>query len=183
MSEEFTISATETGIIRVFALDLDADAATAFATTAADDPGVIARGLGVDSIDPAYAELFPISNLTGLGLAGYLTEGLGVPEDQVAQDRARLNALEGHVLVVTSKAFAGQPVTLKPQSPLRWVGTYTEEGAPVNFAPLPDEGAKGTIAAPATKPGKSDARMSGMVATIALVAMFMLVGLMIWIAG
>jgi hypothetical protein len=36
---------------------------------------------------------------------------------------------------------------------------------------------------PQPKPPKSDARMSGMVATAALLVMFLLVAIMIWIAG
>lgn len=185
MSETFTISPTERGVIRMFTLDLPDDQIAGFTEPDfdADAPAPINAALGVTLLDTDFVEVFPVSNLAGLGLAGYLTEGLGVPADQVAPNAARLNAIEGHVVIVLSQAFGGFEVTLAPKAPLKWIGTYTEEGASVSFAPLPSEGAKGVIADAPQKPAKSDARIGGMVAMYALLAMFLLVGLMVWVGG
>ncbi|MEM8539000.1 MAG: hypothetical protein AAGF56_14210, partial [Pseudomonadota bacterium] len=94
-----------------------------------------------------------------------------------------LNAVEGHVLVVLARAFGGKAQQGTPTGPLRWIATYKEEGTGVTFAPLPADGAKADQSDKAAKPPKSDARIGGMVATYALLAMFLLVGLMIWVGG
>ena len=128
-------------------------------------------------------ELFPVSNLEELGLAGYLVEGLGIAESDVAPNRMRLNSLSGHMLIVLSAAFGGKETTITPSAPLKWIGTYTEEGASIQFRPLPSEGAKGVLDGAPAKPPKSDARVGGMIAMYALIFMFAFVGLLIWIAG
>ena len=65
-----------------------------------DTPAPINRALDVTYLDSDFVELFPLSNLDGLGLAGYLTEGLGVAEADVKPNAARLNAMSGQVLIV-----------------------------------------------------------------------------------
>lgn len=164
--------------------------------------------LGVDYVDEDFVEIFDLANLAGLGLAEYLITGNGIPEAQVVPDRARLDALQGHVLILFEAAISDWPVTLNPDPRLTLIGSYAEETPPVQFEPLPDADAKGSlgaaIAAPdAQQPGVADplpapqfdtaeppppaqkysnARMSGMVATFALLVMFAMVGLLIWIA-
>ena len=51
---------------------------------------------------------------------------------------------------------------------------------PIQFETLPDAAAQGILTPRAQK--YSNARMSGMVATVALIVMFALVGLLIWLA-
>ncbi|KQI71589.1 hypothetical protein AN191_11400 [Loktanella sp. 5RATIMAR09] len=184
MSETFQVSATEHGVIRIFMVNLTADEAARFAENPdGATPAPINRALGVDALDHAFVELVALKNLDGVGLAGYLVEGLGVAEADVAPYRSRLNGMSGHVLIVSSKAFGGRAATIGPVAPLKWIGTYTEEGASVKFEPLPSKGAEGNVASPTTKAPKSDARIGGMIAMYALIAMFSLVGLMIWVAG
>lgn len=184
MSETFQVSATEHGVIRVFMVNLSAEEAARFAENPdGATPAPVNRALGVDELDHAYVELVALNNLAGVGLAGYLVEGLGVAEADVAPYRSRLNGMSGHVLIVLSKAFGGRAATITPVAPLKWIGTYTEEGASVKFAPLPSKGAEGNVVSAPTKAPKSDARVGGMIAMYALIAMFALVGLMIWVAG
>ncbi len=128
------ISANETGLIRVFSVDLPAQELDAFRTGA---PTALEQALGTDTLDPAYVELFNIDDLEELGLRGYMREGLGVAETDLAEDAARLGALTGPVLILLSKAFRGEARTLSPRAPLRWVGTWHEEKAPVSFEPMP----------------------------------------------
>ena len=184
MSETFQVGPTENGVIRIFMVNLTADDADSFLQASdADTPAPINRALGVDDLDPAFVELFPLSRLEGVGLAGYLVDGLGVAEADVAPYRSRLNGMSGQVLIVLSKAFGGQAATITPTAPLKWIGTYTEQGASVKFEPLPAKGAEGADTGAAGKAPKSDARIGGMIAMYALIAMFALVGLMIWVAG
>jgi hypothetical protein len=61
------------------------------------------------------------------------------------------------------------------------MGTYAEVVPSVRFTPLPSQSARGVLAG--GKPPMSDARMGGMVATVALLVMFGLTALVIWLAG
>lgn len=185
MSETFNVSATERGVIRLFTVNLSADQIAAFTGSDIDEGALapINAALGVTYLDSDFVELFPVSNLSGLGLAGYMVEGLGIAESDIAPQRMRLNSLSGHVLIVLSSAFGGFETTIRPSAPLKWIGTYTEEGADIKFAPLPSKAAKGTQDGAPAKPPKSDARVGGMIAMYALIFMFVLVGLIIWISG
>ena len=171
MSDRFDVKAGERGVVRVFSVDLPEVETKGFNASEA---------LGVETLVPDYVELFPVEDLKGLGLAAYMHDGLGIAEEDL--DTARLDGLKGYVLIVLSAAFGGAAVTLAPRAPLRWIGTYTEESAPVKFEPLPDASAQGNVVSEG-KPPPSDAAISGRVAMIALLVIFALTALMVWIAG
>jgi len=171
MSERFDVAADERGLVRVFTVDIAPAEIDAF------DP---ASALGVETLDTAQVEVFPLSDLRGLGLSGYMREGLGIAESEI--DAARLDALEGVVLILRSAAFGGAEVTVTPQSPLRWIGTYREETAPVRFEPLPDASARGAATPDDAPKRPSDAAMSGRVAGIPLLVIFALTAIVVWIA-
>ena len=184
MSETFQVKPTERGVIRVFTVNLPADHLSGFVEGADEDTGApINDALGVTYLDTDFVEIFPLANLDGLGLGGYLVDGLGVAKEDVAPYASRLNSMTGNVLVVLSSAFGGFETTIRPTAPLKWIGTYTEEGASIQFEPLPSKSAEGSVAETPAKPPKSDARIGGMIATYALIAMFLFVGLLIWISG
>lgn len=110
--------------------------------------GLVPALLGDPDLDPAYVELFDVADLSDIGLAGYLTEGLGVPDAALATDRARLEAVTGPVLVLLSKALHGREVTLTPDPRLSLIGTYREDRPPVHFEPLPTAAAEGVLSPP-----------------------------------
>lgn len=180
MSDTIQIPAEEHGVIRLFRVQLPPEEIAEFAGLAGEGPA-LAAALGVDRLDPEYVEVFPVSDLTGLGLVGYLTEGLGVAPEDLAQDRAMIDAVDGHVLVLSSGAFEGRAETLRPRAPLRWVGIWREAGQAVEFTPLPAGGAQGAVhTAPVKTP--SNNAILGRVAMMALLVLFALTALMIWIA-
>ena len=184
MSDQFEISANEAGVIRLFLLDLPAGQIDRFrdGDPDADVPTPLETALGCSGLDLEFVEVFPVSNLAGLGLAGYLVDGLGVAESDIVDDRAGLDDIDGVVVVILSNAFGGLPHIVTPQAPLRWIATYVEERAPVEFQPLPSQSAKGQAAGPA-KSRPSDAAMSGRVAMVALLVLFALTAIMVWIAA
>lgn len=108
--------------------------------------------LGDPDLDPAHVELFDIAELSDIGLAAYLTEGLGVPDAAVDADRARLDALTGPVLILLSKALHGRAVTLTIDPRLALIGTYREDRPPVHFEPLPTAAAQGVLTPPPQPP-------------------------------
>ncbi|WP_294226225.1 hypothetical protein [uncultured Shimia sp.] len=142
------MSSSERGLVRLFAVDVPSEEIDAFRAQEHGADGTLVswplqEALGFTYLDEDFIELFPVSDLEGLGLTHYMVEGLGIAQKDVAEDAARLSAQNGWILVVLSAAFDGVVQTLTPKSPLRWIGTYKEDGAPVHFEPLPDASAKG----------------------------------------
>lgn len=180
MTQTIDIPPNERGAIRVFALSLTDTEAKALKS----DPAAVNAALGAE-IDTEQVEIFPISDLEGIGLAGYLTEGNAVPPAQLVPDRAKIDKLSGWVLIVFSRAFGDAAMTLTPAPALTLIGTYGE--TPIDYRAtetVTSEAAKPFTAPPETvKKRPSDAAMSGRVATVALIVMFALTGIVIWIAG
>ncbi|NRB16820.1 MAG: hypothetical protein HRU33_04370 [Rhodobacteraceae bacterium] len=116
------IPAGERGLIRVFALDMPPEQ-----TRFLREPGALAQVLGVEEINLDQVEIFPISDLEELGLAGYLTQGCAVPADQLRGDHARLSSLSGHVLLIRSRAFGGVETYLTPARQITLIGAYGED--------------------------------------------------------
>lgn len=133
------ISAHDRDGVRVFTAHLSPD------ELQRDKARLVAELLGDPDLDPAFVEIFDLADLAGVGLAGYLTDGLGVPEATLTADRARLEALTGPVLILLSKALHGRASTLTPDPRLTLVGTYAEVRPPVHFEPLPTAAAQGTL--------------------------------------
>lgn len=140
MKDALTIPTGERGIVRVFALSVEAGDENALKA-----PGAAAAALGVATLDMEHVDIFAASDLAGVGLADYLVDGFGVPEAEVAPDRARLEAVRGLVIVVRSRAFGGQAVTLHPAGQLQLVGSFRESGVDwTPGAPLESASARGS---------------------------------------
>lgn len=133
MTAPLAIPEAETGVVRLFAIDLPDAEARAFAS----DPGALARALGAEGLDARHVDVFPVSRVSALGLATFLAEGHGIAPADLAPEADMLEALEGHVAVVTSGAFRGRAMTLAPSPPLRLLGTWREDRPPVSFGALP----------------------------------------------
>lgn len=150
MSDRIEITSASRGSIWVFAVDIEAQAIKNFTAKNGDWP--LARALGVETLDAEHVEVFPTSDLEGVGLAGYLEQGLGVVEEQLDGLRARLDAIKGVVMVLTARAFGDEQAELTPKSPLRLIASFTEDRPPVRFEPLPTQAAIGNVAGPAADP-------------------------------
>lgn len=172
------VQANERGRVRVFALSLTPQEARALA----NDPAEQAKTLGLQTLDSTYVEIFPVADLDELGLVGYLIEGNGIDPDSLGKDRARLKALSGWVMVVYSRAFSEAALTLKTVPALTHIGTYTQPGVDWSSEQTLTSQAATTPSTPVKKP-VSDAAMSGRIATLALLVLFALTAVMVWISG
>lgn len=182
MSDKIQISPRETGIVRVFAVDIPADQIAAF--TARNGRWPLREALGADALDPEHVQVFDVADLAGVGLPAYLTEGHAIPADQIDPMRTRLSAQTGTVMVITSRAFAGEQQVLTPTAPLRLIASFSEAHTPISFDTLPDASAQPQQTdAPAPRKAPSDAAISGRVAMVALLVLAVLVVVMVWIAG
>jgi hypothetical protein len=144
MSARIQVPANEHGVVRVFQVDLPEHEIARFTNRNGTWP--LREALGAEHLDPDHVEVFPVSDLEGVGLPGYLEEGLGIPAEELDDMRGRLEALSGPVMVVTSRAFGGTDQALSPRHPLRHVATFHERRKPVSFGPLPSESARGSVA-------------------------------------
>ncbi|MDX8354249.1 hypothetical protein [Cognatiyoonia sp. IB215182] len=132
-------------------------------------------------LDGTYVDIVKISDLGDMTLSAYITEGYDMKADAV--DKAAVDQIRGTAVLVLSRATGGQAVTLKPGHGLRHVTTYSPVARITPLEALPDKSARDQVPTSPAKPQKSDARIGGMVAMYALLFMFALVGLMIWVGG
>lgn len=171
-----TVAAHEHGLVRVFALSMTDEDAQAFKD--AKNPEI----LGLTNWETDFVEVFPVSDLEQLGIAGYLESGCGIEKSRIDPTRLALSQLDGWVMIVFSRAFDGQPATLVPSSSLTLIGTYAEPGVDwVDKIELTSDAA--TTPATRVKKKPSDAAMSGRIAMIALLVIFVLTAVMVWIAS
>jgi hypothetical protein len=98
--------------LHVFALNIDPDLRHTHLTRAlGEKPDLppLADWIGVGTLNPRDIELFPVTDLGDMPLSDYITAAF-TPETDIAGDlRARLNALDGSVLLVPDKALGGAP--------------------------------------------------------------------------
>ena len=170
-----TIPVTDHGLIRVFKI-----AGTAPEGLMHRTPESLAALFGTDALDPAFVDVVDTRDLAGLTLRDYLHQGYDLPQETL--DDPALRDLRGVVVLVMSRAARGQEVTLDPAPNVTHV---TTTGEPARLR-MPEPAIR-TPAADGTAPGgrtpPSNAAMSGRVATIALLVLFVLVAVMIWVAS
>lgn len=180
MSEGLTVPTNERGVIRVFALSMTDGEAQKLK----DDPAALNIALGTN-VDASYVEVFPVSDLEGVGLVGYLAEGNAVPMEQLGPDRAKLDKLGGWVLIAFSQAFGDRAAQLDPSAALTLIGVYGEIRTNWQATETVEAESAKPYSAPAetVKKKPSDAAMSGRIAMIALLVLGLLTWAMIWIGG
>ena len=170
------IPANDHGAIYVLEIAGDMPAGLADKTDAA-----MMALLGPIVVNTDYVDVIDPSAMSDMTVPQLIESGYDMlVADDIAED---INGCTGTIVLVMSAAFGGQATELNLPDHVRHVATLRETPAIVVTDPLSTESAEGNLSTAPTKPPKSDARMSGMVATYALLAMFALVGLMIWVGG
>jgi hypothetical protein len=143
--------------------------------------GGLRQAFGTAGLNPDYIDIVDTAALDGMTLSQYLQQGYDMTA--TAMDRQTLDTLLGPVILVMSRASGGADMTLTLGPALRHVTTLADPAALRVPRPIPSEAATGVMAATPAQKRPSDAAMSGRIATVALVLLFVLVGVMIWIAG
>ncbi len=170
------IPKAEHGQIRLFAVNRPADAMAA--TLQSGDKSAVIGDLVGFAVPDGSAELFAVSDLTGVGLPRYLADGYTVTDAQISADRARLEALDGYVLILFSSAFEGAETTLEIGPDLTLIGTYGEEQPAMSAPPLTADAAQPYTGVPNLTPQTAPrGRAGGVMLTLALVVA---VGLILW---
>lgn len=170
-----SIPRNEHGQIRVFEAKIDLSDQILNKTTEG-----LQQLFGTDQLDGNYVDIVKIKDLSSMQLADYILQGYDMATEPY--DIPAVNGIEGYAILVMSAASRDRPVTLTPAPWLRHVTTYVPRAQLEIIEPLSSTSADGIISGPPGKAPKSDARIGGMVATVALIVMFLLVGLMVWVA-
>ena len=171
------IPATERGLIRVFAVNLPADEVTTQIN--ATSKAAVAQTLFAHPLPDTGFDLFPLADLESIGLAGYLTQGYGVTAQSLKLERARLNALDGYVLLVFSSAFEGNSTTVQISPDLSHITTFGETLPDMQSIPLNSDAAKPFSGVFSHRPAPIPPRSrSGALVVAALVV---IVGLILWV--
>lgn len=123
-------------------------------------------------------ELFALSDLAGVGLPRYLSEGYDVDKSAIRKDHTRLESLDGYVLLLFSRVARQGDITLSPASELTLIGTYTEPKPLHAAAPITTEAAKPYTGSNAPPPPLTRSRVGSAVTGVTV-----LLGLLIlwWI--
>ena len=123
MKDALTVLPREKGVLRVFSLDMSPQEAKFLR----DTPNAATQALGLDTARETLIDVFAVTDLEDLGLAGYLIEGCGVSRAALAEYPA-LSELEGWVMTVPSQAIPQRPATLAPPTKLKLIAALSEPG-------------------------------------------------------
>ncbi len=140
-SDPLAVSSQEFGTVRVFALT-DND------SMPVPDVREIGKMLGDVTLVADKVEVVKSRAIEGLGLTGYLRDGYGVAEAELAGRRGQLDATNGILVFLPTSAFGGVAQTLSPAPELRFIGLFHEERATPPRQMTRPEAAKGTLSSP-----------------------------------
>ncbi|MGJ8544231.1 MAG: hypothetical protein ACSHWZ_02225 [Sulfitobacter sp.] len=170
------IPAAETGVIRVFAVNR-AVPEIAKAIRLQGKAEAASELLG-QSLPGRGIELFPTSDLDGVGLPAYLADGYALDPAEIARDHGRLDGLDGYVLLLFSSAFDGASAQITPRAGLTLIGTYREAQPDNTAAPIDSAAAQPYSGTPRLTPalpprGRAGAAITGLaLLTIALLVLW-----------
>lgn len=136
--------------------------------------------LGKVVVNTDFVDTITPGMLSDMTLPDLIRNGYDMSVSEI--DAEKMRGLLGAVVLVMSSAFGGDAMTIDLPSDVRLVTTLRD--TPQMHAPQPivSKSAKGIVGQTGKKP-ISDAAMSGRIATIVLLGLFLLVAIMIWIAG
>ncbi|MBT8474116.1 MAG: hypothetical protein HKO95_15730 [Rhodobacteraceae bacterium] len=185
MTDPLAVSAHERGVTRVFALNLPKEQIATFVKETygpGDDDydWPLRNALGIDALDHDFVEVIDLSDLSEYGLLQYLIDGHGVDAKQIAPDAARLSAITGHVVIVSSSAFGQFAQTLAPKPPLDLVATYREAPPIPPMDALPSESAKGALETGETAQAPGSLNRGLLIVVVALAVVVLAV---LWLVG
>uniref|UniRef100_UPI004047E676 hypothetical protein n=1 Tax=Yoonia sp. TaxID=2212373 RepID=UPI004047E676 len=170
-----TIPANDHGAIYVLELNRPAPDGLADKTDAA-----MMAVFGPAVVNTDYVDAITPGMLTDMTLADLIRNGYEMPVSE--REAETLRGLVGTVVLVMSAAFGGAQMQIDLPADVRLVTTLREGAQMAAPQPIYAQSAKGIVPPKPRKPS-SDAAMSGRIATIALLVLFFLVAVMIWIAG
>ena len=182
--DSFEVKSGETGVVRLFLVDLEPAELRLIQSPRGDMPptgAALGALVGLDWVDPAYAELFDMRDLDGMGLPNFLLQGAGVSDAQVEEARVLLEQVEGVVLILYSGAFRGEAAQLAPAGITQFLREFREEKTDVHFERLPGASASGQVAPPTTEPKTKNPHITLLLALLLLPLVVLAIGGILWV--
>lgn len=137
---QIQIAKAEHGVIRVFSISRPmADMARALKQ---QPKAQVASALLAYDASASDIELFPVSDLAGVGLPRYLMDGYDIDSAALRTYRARLEGLDGYVLILFSSISNDGDVVLSPSADLTLIGTFSEPKGERTVGPIATESAR-----------------------------------------
>jgi len=181
MSDTVDIPA-HTQSVLVLTLDTDGAQADVFLSKPHGNGGgwPLKSSLGATHLDPAHIESFPLRDLAGVGLRGYLSEGLGLDEAALTAEADRIDGATGRVVILHPAAFGDTAQRLTIAPPLGLIGLFPATRAATTMERLRTPSAEGTLNQVTPGPVPTPKRLRLMAA---LAAALVVVGILIAATG
>ena len=173
------VNGSDTGTVRVLHLDLPPEAVERFTQMAGTGEWPLKYALGAKRLREAFVDVVSIRDLGEMPLSRYLSDAYDVQARALGDDRARLDALTGHVLVLPSQAFDATSQTLTISPPLKLIGSYAEARPAAKGPKVTSKSARGQGSDGA--PGPTSRGNSGLLKLI-LAAIALVLALVLWLA-
>lgn len=173
------INGSDTTTLHLFHLDLPPEAVERFTRSAGTGEWPLKYTLGAETLRESFVDVVAINDLGGMPLSQYLAEAYDVPPRRLGSDAARIDALEGHAIVLPPQAFEGVSQTLTVAPPLELIGSYGEVKPTAQGAKLAAESAHGSSGGGAPV-GQSRGNSRLLKLILAVVAVILVV--VIWMA-
>ncbi|MEM1360223.1 MAG: hypothetical protein AAGF94_00715 [Pseudomonadota bacterium] len=180
----------EAQVLRIFGIAPGSLAEATLLTSSTEGPEALAQSaghtLGQILLDPAWIELVDQKDVASIGgLVAYLETGYDPPKDALSKLREALRGAPQYVLLVLSRAFGNEAIRFLPSSGLEPLVAVSLVHPPAPaMAMAPDDSAGPLDAkAPPVKAPMSQARISGMVAFVALIFIGLFTTFIVLIAG
>lgn len=173
MTDITTVKSTESGTLRVFALDMPPGEAEAM------DPKDLQSMLGADPFRADRAEIVSARKLGDMSLAAYLRDAYDIPDTEMSGHADFLSSPDAVVALVPASAFAGESQELQVQPPLAAVGLFREVPAEAHSTITRVPSSEGTDVPPETPAAAPKKPAPIVLAAIALIVILALVFLLL----
>ena len=141
---QIEINGSDTSTLHLLHVDLPDRAIERFVTMAGTGEWPLKYSLGATKLRPAFVETVDLSDLGGMSLSQYLGSAYDVPGKALGADKPRIDALQGHVIILPPQAFENTSQTLHIATPLHHIGSYSTSGAKNRGPALRSRGAEGS---------------------------------------
>lgn len=141
---QIEINGSDTSTLHLLHVDLPDRAIERFVTMAGTGEWPLKYSLGATKLRPAFIETVDLRDLGPMSLSQYLSEAHDVPARALGADKPRIDALDGHVIILPPQAFENTSQTLHIATPLRHIGSYAASGAKGRGPALRSPSSKGS---------------------------------------
>ncbi|WP_323769436.1 aspartate carbamoyltransferase catalytic subunit [Antarctobacter sp.] len=173
------VNGSDTVTLRVLHLDLPPEAIERFTQMAGTGEWPLKYALGAVRLREAFVDVVSIRDLGEMPLSRYLSEAYDVQARTLGDDRTRIDALKGHVIVLPPQAFDTTTQTLTISSPLKLIGSYAEARPASRGPKVTSKSARGQGSGGG--PGPMSRGNSGLLKLI-LAAIALVLALVLWLA-